>query len=158
MRHGKSSWSDHSISDKERPLKKRGFLEATLVGKRLMEIAGKPDLLISSPALRALTTARIVAEQIEYPEKDILIQSDLYGAGLNDIFGMLTTLKDDSNSIMLFGHNPTFTQAVNHFQTSFLQNLPTSGCIGFDLNIDDWTNVENASVIKSIQIIPSQLK
>lgn len=158
MRHGKSSWSDASLSDLERPLKKRGIREATIVGNRLLELTGKPDLLITSPAKRARTTARIVAEQIGYPERDIMLEPRLYGAGLPEIFTILAELDLDPSSVLLFGHNPTFTTLVNTLQSSYLDNLPTCGCIGFDLEIDSWDKAEDSRATKVINIIPSQLR
>lgn len=158
MRHGKSSWSDASLSDFERPLKKRGIREAALVGKKLVQVSGKPDLLISSPAKRAFTTARIVAEQLQYPESDIIQEPRIYGAGLREVYSVLNDLGVDPSTIMLFGHNPTFTSLVNVFQSSYLDNLPTCGCIGFDLETDSWANIENVRATRVINIIPSQLR
>ena len=158
MRHGKSSWSDASLSDFERPLKKRGIRDANTVGERLAQLKIKPDLIITSSAKRAHTTARIVAECIDYAEADIRIEPRLYGCGLRELYSILSELAVDPHSIMLFGHNPTFTSLVNVHQSAYLDNLPTSGCIGFDLGTDSWSEIENIQAIKTLELIPSRLE
>jgi phosphohistidine phosphatase len=68
IRHAKSSWDDPTLSDFDRPLNKRGKRDAPAMGKRLVhDDRVVPDLLLSSPAERALTTCKIIAEEIHYP-------------------------------------------------------------------------------------------
>ena len=64
IRHAKSSWKDESLLDLDRPLNKRGRRDAPMMGKRLAERESCADLMISSPAARALATAEAIAEAI----------------------------------------------------------------------------------------------
>lgn len=158
MRHGKSSWDNAGLSDIERPLKPRGVRDAALVGKELVSKKITPELLISSPATRAKDTAIIVAQHLSYDTQSLQIDPSIYGADVSGILRMLGNVIGDPGSIMIFGHNPTFTQLINHLQDEWLDNLPTSGCFGFDLDIDSWSEIAGCSSRKCLEIIPSKLK
>lgn len=157
MRHGKSSWAESGQRDFDRPLKNRGVKEAALVAEELTTQEIRPDLIISSPANRAKSTAILVAEGLKYPLEKIELEQVIYGAGLYDILKLVGQTPDMASTIMLFGHNPTFTDVANHFGIPMF-NLPTCGCIGFDLDIEQWKDVNSASVSDSIQILPSELR
>ena len=73
VRHAKSSWDSLDLPDTERPLADRGKRDAPMMGKRLAKQQGKPDLILSSPARRALTTAEIIASKLGYQTKDIVV-------------------------------------------------------------------------------------
>jgi phosphohistidine phosphatase len=73
IRHAKSSWDDTALPDKDRPLGDRGRRDAPKMGKRLAKRDVKPDLILSSPARRALTTAEIIAKKLDYKLKDIVV-------------------------------------------------------------------------------------
>ena len=80
VRHAKSSWSDPALPDKERPLTERGMSDARKAGKHLANRDANPDLILSSPARRALATAEVVAKKLDYKLKDIVVDKRLYGA------------------------------------------------------------------------------
>lgn len=157
MRHGKSSWVEPGQLDFDRPLKNRGMKEAAFVAAELVKAEINPDLIISSPANRAKSTAILVAQGLNYSMENLHVEQVIYGAGLYDIFKLIAQTPDSANSIMLFGHNPTFTDVANHFGIPMF-NLPTCGCVGFDLDIEQWKDVSTASVSGSFQIIPSEIR
>src|SRR5205085_6869527 len=72
IRHAKSSWDDTALPDKDRPLGDRGRRDAPKMGKRLAKRDVKPDLILSSPATRALKTAEIIAKKLDYKRKDLV--------------------------------------------------------------------------------------
>ena len=157
MRHGKSSWAEPGQLDFDRPLKNRGMKDATFVAAELVKNGIQPDRIISSPANRAKSTAILVAKGFDYPVKNVAFEQIIYGAGLYDILKLVAQTPDSANTIMLFGHNPTFTDVANHFGIPMF-NLPTCGCVGFDLDIQQWKHVSTASVSDSFQIIPSEIR
>lgn len=158
MRHGKSSWDNPSLSDIERPLKKRGINEAAKVAEQLIKLDAVPEMIMTSPATRARDTAIIVAQQIGYDLQKLQIDPSIYGAGASDIFRILSFVNSEPESIMIFGHNPTFTQLINRLQDDYLDNLPTCGCFGFNLEIDSWSDVQDCGSSNWFKIIPSKLK
>jgi phosphohistidine phosphatase len=113
VRHAKSSRDDPSLPDRVRPLDDRGRLDAPKMGKRLAKRDAKPDLLLSSPALRALTTAQLIAEEIGYKRKDIVVDDRLYASSADDLLAVIRALDKKLNRVMLFGHNPEFTDLAH---------------------------------------------
>ena len=136
IRHAKSSWSNHSLADHERPLNHRGMQDAPAMGQRLAQAGVSPQHIISSTAVRAWTTAQIIAEKIAYPEDKLQSEAALYMASLNDIIDVIAA--QNASSLMLFGHNPGFTEFANHLVPGITGNLPTAGVVSVALRQDDW--------------------
>ncbi|MCH8903951.1 MAG: histidine phosphatase family protein [Bacteroidetes bacterium] len=143
-RHAKSSWKDQMLSDFERPLKKRGRKDAKLIGKVLNDRGIIPDLILSSPANRALSTAIILADKMNYPRDDIQTNEDIYETGMSRIMEILNGLSDSLETIMIVGHNPTFTNLANYLSDKSFDNVPTCGivAIGFE---ESWSEISRES-------------
>jgi phosphohistidine phosphatase len=156
MRHGKSSLAEAGLSDFNRPLKNRGIKEAGFVVEKLNKSDIKPDRIISSPANRAKSTAMLIAKGLKLPLEKVLLEPAIYDALLNDVLRIISTTSCEINTLMLFGHNPALTDVANHFGHPVF-NLPPCGCLGFELEIENWKDVRNANVKNSFQIIPSEL-
>jgi phosphohistidine phosphatase len=139
VRHAKSSWKDHSLRDRDRPLNKRGERDAPEMGRRIAEAGIRPSLIVSSPAKRAWTTAKIVARQINYPLEFLQREDDLYLASVNRILDVLVAQESGFNSIMLFGHNPGLTDFANYLVPGLTDNLPTCGVVSVTFDQDDWS-------------------
>ncbi len=142
IRHAKSSWDDPNLTDFERPLNKRGKRDAPFMGKLLKKEKIMPDLIISSPAVRAITTAQIISEELDYPKKKIVIEDCIYESGIKEIESIIQKLDNKLNTVFLFGHNPTFTSYANHLGDKFIDNVPTCGIVGIKLDIEKWKDVE----------------
>ncbi len=138
VRHAKSSWSDTGLSDRERPLNKRGERDAPVMGKRIADAGIRPSLIVSSPATRAWTTARVVAEQLSYPAEFLQSEHELYLASLNDLLDVVVAQDDGFNSLMIVGHNPGLTDFVNFLSPGLTRNLPTAGVVSVNINQDHW--------------------
>lgn len=149
IRHAKSSWDDPTLSDFDRPLNKRGKKDAPDMGKRLRHREVIPDLLLSSPAERALTTCHIIAGQIGYPQDKIKTDRNLYHAEDAQILSIVQALDNKFNTVWIFGHNPGLTDFVNLLAKADIDNIPTCGVVACSLNVSSWdeANSKNASVI-----------
>lgn len=151
VRHGKSSWK-HDLTDIDRPLNNRGKKDAPYMGAYMRANNVYPDLVLSSPAIRALTTARIIAGEIGYPVKDILVNNSLYTFTLNTqkyITEHIQTLDNQYNRVMIFGHNPTFTELANYLAGDLVfTNVPTCGIVAFSFATEKWQtiNANNANL------------
>jgi phosphohistidine phosphatase len=143
VRHAKSSWSDPLADDFDRPLNERGKRDAPKMGKRLKEKGILPTLMITSPAKRARSTARKIAEEIKYKKDDIKEERKLYHAEEDVILEVIRKIKDKHNVVMLFGHNPGLTNFVNSLQDKEfdIDNVPTCGIVAFQLKIDSWNDI-----------------
>ena len=148
VRHAKSSWDNPGVRDMNRPLNERGMHDAPRMGKMLRELGVKPDLLMSSPAKRALTTAQFFAEAFDIPDEAIVRNPDIYEAFATEIHRIINTLPDTAQTVMLFGHNPTFTEVANRFTEDYLDNIPTCGVIQITSSAPNWAafNEGNARV------------
>ena len=138
VRHAKSSWKNRGLSDRERPLNKRGNRDAPIMGQRLAAAGIRPSQIISSPAVRAWTTARIFAKELGYPTEFLQREDGLYLASLDNLLDVIATQDSGFNNLMLFGHNPGLTDLVNYLVPGLTNNLPTAGVVSVELDCDDW--------------------
>jgi len=144
-RHAKSSWDDSSLSDFERPLKKRGEKDAPMMGKILYSKDVQPDLIISSPAQRAISTAHILATEIKYPIENIVTNEAIYEASTSTLLDIIEQLDDTLKSVMLIGHNPSFTRLANYLTEQYFDNIPTCGVVAIAFDVLEWKMIEKNS-------------
>ena len=135
-RHAKSDWSTPELNDIDRPLNKRGYSDAPMMGKRLKERGIIPDMILSSTAVRAYTTARIVSQELEYPVKKIVLREELYDTSA-EIYTRVLKEYVNSSTILLFGHNPTITTLANELGDLHTDNVPTTGMAAFEFTSGD---------------------
>jgi len=145
VRHAKSSWKDTSLTDFERPLNKRGKRDAPFMGKLFYEMNIKPDLIISSTAVRAYTTAKTVAENIGYPVEKIEATKFLYECNSNELIDFIRSVDNKINSLMIFGHNPTLTLTHNYLSDKRIDNIPTCALAAIEFYTDNWKKIEIGS-------------
>jgi phosphohistidine phosphatase len=143
VRHAKSSWDDPSLDDHDRPLNERGLRNAPEMGKRLQGSIVRLDLWISSTALRAITTAEILAEQVGFPPDQIQRTKDLYHASATELQEFIAGLDDAIGSAILFGHNPGMTSLVANLYGLTIDNLPTCGVVHLQFNENTWSAVSS---------------
>ncbi len=125
LRHGKSNWNVEA-DDYDRPLKKRGVRAARHVGKRLYKQNLVPDLIISSPAERAISTAEIVSEAMGVDGQVIQHEKRLYEADLEDLLSVLIELPDGVSRVLLVGHNPGLEELLI-FLSEAMITIPEDG-------------------------------
>jgi phosphohistidine phosphatase len=157
IRHAKSSWDFPELSDEERPLIEIGIKRTKKIGNFLAENNVKADIIISSHAVRALQTAKIIAKKINYPESNIIIDNKIYGSGIDRLFTTIYGISNEYNTAILFGHNPTFTNIANYFLDEKINNLPTSGLVCVEFDTDEWNTIVNVSRLNSFVIRPKEL-
>ena len=144
-RHAKSSWNNSGLADIDRPLNERGKKAAPFMGKLIVDKGEKPELLISSPAYRALSTAKAFGEVMGLVENDIIVNRAIYGAGAQQLLELVQNQDDLHKSIMLFGHNPTFTSFVNLLTGRNIMNVVTCGDVRIDFEYSSWTDIDFGS-------------
>jgi phosphohistidine phosphatase len=146
VRHGKSSWKYESIADIDRHLKEKGIHDVYDMAGRLKDQDVFPDVILSSPASRALHTALIFSRTLDYPVNRIHLKEIFYNGSDQDVLEVIRTVPDDADTIMIFGHNPTFTDLANHFLPEELDKLPTAGMAVIEFNTDRWEEIEPDTV------------
>ena len=142
VRHAKSSWDDPSLRDHERPLNKRGHRDAPEMGRRIAEHGIRPSVIVSSPAVRAWSTARAVAKATSYPYEFLEKEPLLYHASVDRILDVIVAQDNNFNNLLIVGHNPGFTEFANFLVPGLTHNLPTAGVVSVDIDQDDWSLYE----------------
>lgn len=155
VRHAKSSWK-HNVSDHQRPLKKRGFKDAHLVSNHLKGNITLPDLVISSDANRALTTANIFISNLGLDENDIKLDHELYDFGGRGLTNVIKSCDDSVDTLMVYGHNHAMTYFVNTYGDKPIGNVPTSGFTHIQLDIENWKYLTRGTTI--LTVFPRDLK
>ena len=147
VRHAKSSWDDPKLPDKDRPLSDRGKRDAPKMGKRLAKRDVKPELILSSPAMRALATAEIIARKLDYKVKSVVVDARLYAGDADELLNVIHKLDDELESVMLFGHNPELTELA-HRLSSEITHMPTCAVAQLTFSTKSWSSVGKTKLAK----------
>lgn len=156
VRHGKSSWDMNDISDIDRPLKLKGIRNAYEMARRLKIEQNLPQVIITSPANRALHTAVIFLTVFEIPYKKLTIDARLYGHGIKGIMDLINSQPEDVRKLMIFGHNPDFTELARNFARNPIFELPTCGIAKFDFKCDKWSDASKETVVSEFLDFPGK--
>ena len=140
IRHAKSSWKDKSLADWQRPLNKRGKKDAPKMGKRLAERGAKIDLIVSSPAKRAMSTAKKLAKELGYKKK-IVQNENLYNATEWQMLEVIHSFDFQLERVMLVTHNPGLTDFVNQISGRRVENIPTCGIVELAFEVESWRDI-----------------
>ena len=138
MRHAKSSWSNMNTSDHERQLNGRGKEDAPLMGQHLKDEDSVPDLIISSTAKRALSTAKAVANASDFTG-ELRTTRDFYHAGPETYLEVLQSVDDAFQCVMVVGHNPGMAEFVDEL-TGRPEHFTTANIAQVELPIDSWAD------------------
>jgi len=143
VRHAKSDWSLPGQEDWDRALNRRGQQDAPEMARRLRRRKLRPELILTSPAVRALATASIMARELKVPAEHIAQDERLYLAGPKDMLEVIRELGGHASHLMLFAHNPGITECANKFSAGeHIDNLPTCGIFTACFEIDDWSKAD----------------
>jgi phosphohistidine phosphatase len=145
LRHGKSSWEDSELEDFDRPLAPRGLRNVPEMGRRLARRGELPDLILASPALRAISTARAIAREIGYREDSIRKEPALYLATPLEILAVLERAGGSASHLMVVGHNPGLTELANMLDDIRLDNMPTAAMLAVEFDTAGWDRIDPAS-------------
>lgn len=147
VRHAKSSWEDFSQPDHNRPLDKRGLADAPMMGQRLLAKQIIPEWIVSSTAYRAEATAKIIATELQLPDK-ITTTSEIYEAGIGNLISVISGLDNKLNLVMLVGHNPGFTMLANYLQSDqHIDNMQTCATALLSFDIENWAEIESGKLL-----------
>lgn len=143
IRHAKSSWSDPGLEDFDRPLNERGRRDAPRMAQRVLARCPGPYQLLSSPALRALTTARIFADVLGRPRDEIDTDFGLYHAPPERLLARLRRVPESPASLLLFGHNPGLSELATALCERLpIADLPTAAVVILDAPAGGWAQLQ----------------
>jgi len=143
IRHAKSSWDEPGVGDRERSLNKRGLADAPKIGAALHERGIDPDVIIVSLAVRAWTTAELIADELDYPHEELVQESAIYAAGLSALMQVVQNIDEEVETACLIGHNPGFEDLANTLIPGVpVSHMPTCGVVRLQLKSDTWGAVD----------------
>jgi phosphohistidine phosphatase len=143
LRHAKSSWKNHDLTDFDRPLNNRGINSAPQIAAQLKRRKIEINLVVSSSAKRASDTAQIFADILECRDKIVFTEKLYLASGFN-ILKIIRELEEDYKNILIVSHNPGITDLANYLGDNFIENIPTSGVAGFSFK-GYWRDIEEKS-------------
>jgi len=155
IRHAKSSWDFPDLEDIERPLNERGKQSIQLVGNFLKAQHLHPDLMISSPAVRAQTTAKGIGKLIGYDLKLLRTEAVIYFGTSQAILELLQTLDDAKNDVFLFGHEPILSSLIFRLCNKRVEKFSTCGVCRIAFAISHWKDLQEGTC--ELFIFPKQL-
>lgn len=155
VRHAKSSWK-HDVDDHKRPLKERGIKDGLLVSKKVAKKIDSPQKIISSDAMRALSTAKFFKEALNVDDRNFETNHQLYDFSGQNVMRIIKAFDDKLDSVMIVGHNHAFTSIVNMLGDRHIENVPTCGFIMLQFNIEKWGDITTGTTVKTI--FPRDLK
>ena|ERR1035438_9765016 len=144
VRHARAVKNMLKVDDIDRPLVEDGILDAYKMSIWLKKDKHIPDLFITSPAVRAYSTSMIFARTLEYPLNKIKINKKLYECGVDGFLEVIHELKDEHQTIILFGHNPDISYTAFKLAAGFDEGMPTTGIVGIDFKVNTWEEIGNS--------------
>ena len=141
FRHGKSDWSADYESDHNRPISKRGIEASVRMGKHLSRIRQQPELVISSTALRARSTAEIAMQSGKWGSKLILDQK-IYEATIQTLFSIIKRQNDRYTNICIVGHEPSLSGLIERCDDFRMLKFPTAAMARIDFDSIKWNEID----------------
>jgi phosphohistidine phosphatase len=142
VRHAKSDWSNAGLSDFDRPLNARGQRDAPVMAQLMVSLGHKPDLMVTSPAMRAQTTAQVFAEAFEISDADLVRNLQIYESNVGTMLRIIHTLPDTADTVYIFGHNFTFSELGAQFTTRNISEMPTCAVSQIKSEVTRWKDFE----------------
>jgi phosphohistidine phosphatase len=141
LRHAKSSWDNPSQRDFDRPLADRGKRDAPRMGRALKERGPEPDLIVSSPAVRARQTVEAAINAAGFAAP-LQFDESIYEASLGELMRIVRNLLDSSSTVLMVGHNPGFEGLVYRLSGAS-ERMTTAGLAAIEFKVDHWQDVED---------------
>lgn len=141
VRHAKASRDDPDLADEARPLNKRGQRDAAEMAQRLAHRSERPDLVVTSPAIRARRTAEAMAAAAGLAPESLVVDARIYDATSTELLAVIRSLDDRHEHVMLVGHDPGIGDAVNALTHANVHKLPTYAVAAVRLDIRSWARL-----------------
>ncbi|MFC6356019.1 SixA phosphatase family protein [Luethyella okanaganae] len=143
IRHAKSSWDTVGLADHDRPLNDRGRRDAPRMGRRLARRGTVPDLIVTSSAVRARSTAELIASELGagtvVEAARIAVDERLYASSVEELALVIRSLDDDLGCVALVGHNPEISELARRFSNE-IDEMPTTAVVELSFDLASWAD------------------
>jgi phosphohistidine phosphatase len=153
VRHAKAEKSSLVYPDIDRPLAEAGIEESYRMANQMRTAGEMPEIIISSPATRAIATALVFKRTLGLPDQKLLLDQKLYDIHINDFLIYISDLNDEYKTVMIVGHNPSFTQFAFRMDSS-ISHLPTASIIKFCFQASKWNHASYLNADNRMFIVP----
>ncbi len=165
FRHAKSSWTDISLDDHDRPLNARGRNAAPTMGAFMAENAITPDLILCSTSVRTRETLALAFPDPEDKRPPVIFTEEIYEAPPGVLMACVQTVDDSVRSLMVLGHNPgsqiLALQLAATGEGDALRRLsgkfPTAAMARIMFEAESWRDIQNVRGHLAQFITPKQL-
>ncbi len=141
MRHAKSSWDDALQSDRSRPIIQKGIERTHKMIEHLKKEGFSPDFVLTSPAVRAMETAQMMADAFGIENEYFREEPGIYTADPDDFYDFCFDLPEPCFHVLIVGHNPAISMFAHKFPDSITHYLPTSGMVSIEFKADNWESL-----------------
>lgn len=155
VRHGKSSW-EFDVRDHDRPLIQRGIDDAHSIGTALKEMNLSPDLILSSSAARAIQTATILTEYVDYNLTSFRVNRGLYTFDWREQLAVIKQIPQNAITCMIVSHNHGLTDLAGMIGSEYFTNVPTTGVVMIEFDTTDWSTIHKGTT--TYNLFPKNLK
>ncbi|MFM7016979.1 MAG: SixA phosphatase family protein [Bacteroidota bacterium] len=145
IRHGKSPYDDYVLNDSERHLGSRGYQDVNVTAQWLIQNNYQPDLMITSPAIRAYSTCFLIANCLSFPLDKLVIHPSIYEATDAALNYVINELPNEANTVFLVGHNPSLTSMIGKLSNQPFSHLPTSAVAVIEFGEKLWKDISIGS-------------
>jgi phosphohistidine phosphatase len=147
LRHAKAVAGGMNTPDLDRPLSESGLKDAGKLSNKLSKKGAHFDLIVTSPAIRAITTAQILIKQLNMKGCNFLIDPLLYEADSSSLLDYISKASKKYDELMIVGHNPSLIELASFFAGEPVV-MPTCSLIKVNFNFKDWTKVKTEKTSK----------
>ncbi len=158
LRHAKSSWSDPSLADEERPLAPRGRKAAKKMAKELRRREIRPKLVLCSSSRRTQETLELIGSSLGDPT--IEVEEGLYGAGSDGLLARMHAVSDTVGSVLVIGHNPALQDLALRLAPGserLVEKFPTGALAAFELDAENWRELGQTEARLAAYVVPREL-
>ncbi|NTW25085.1 MAG: hypothetical protein HGA37_10315 [Lentimicrobium sp.] len=158
MRHAKSSWKHAELNDLDRPLLEKGLKRTRLIIEHLQKNNAVIEVVITSHAIRASETARLMAHAFNVDDHNFRIEKGVYMADASSLMDQFYDLPQKVSHVLMVGHNPSITSFANTFLKDKIEYLPTSGLVAISFDTDKWEELPLARFKTEFMIFPKMFQ
>lgn len=141
-RHGTAEERSEGANDFDRKLTAAGKKESAFAGKELRTMNVIPEIIISSPAPRALRTAEIISDKIKFRKDNISTEKILYTGNVQQVLKILGQISEIKNVVMLCGHNPLLEEIFVSLCGGKVTEIHKGDIVGISFDTDDWKDIK----------------
>jgi phosphohistidine phosphatase len=140
LRHAKAIAGGLLVPDQDRPLSERGLKDVNKLGAKLQKKDIHLDLIVTSPAVRAITTAQIIANKLDMKHTNFLIDPLVYAAEIEILLDLISGIAKRYDEVMIVGHNPSLTDLASHVAGESIA-MSTCSLMKASFEFKDWGKV-----------------